>query len=111
VAEVLEAILAAGESDHSHMPAEFPRGYIKKLLLAFKAKAKTQLDEGLIELLSGREVEVLHLLAARMSNLEIAEQLFISLNTVKTHIKNIISKLGVHGRDQAVARARELGLL
>jgi LuxR family maltose regulon positive regulatory protein len=111
VAEVLEAILAAGESDHSHMPAEFPRGYIKKLLLAFKAKAKTQLDEGLIEPLSGREVEVLHLLAARMSNLEIAEQLFISLNTVKTHIKNIISKLGVHGRDQAVARARELGLL
>jgi LuxR family maltose regulon positive regulatory protein len=111
LAEVLEAGLAAMENARSQTRPGFTRGYIKNLLLAFKVKAETGANAGLVEPLSGRETEVLQLLAARMSNLEIAEQLFISLNTVKTHIKNIIGKLGVHGRDQAVARARELGLL
>jgi ATP/maltotriose-dependent transcriptional regulator MalT len=61
-------------------------------------------------LLSRRELEVLKLIARGYSNLQIAEQLFISLHTVKTHAQRINFKLGVERRTQAVARAKELGL-
>jgi LuxR family maltose regulon positive regulatory protein len=61
--------------------------------------------------LSERELEVLRLLAAGYSNPEIAGQLYISLNTVKSHLKNIYAKLGVTRRGQATARARDLQLL
>ncbi len=65
----------------------------------------------LVEPLSEREVEVLHLIAAGLSNQEIAERLIISISTVKTHINRIFSKLDVQSRTQALVRARELGLL
>jgi len=65
----------------------------------------------LIEHLSDREMEVLDLLAAGLTNREIAQQLFISLPTVKSHTRNIYGKLGVHTRQEAVARARTLGVL
>jgi LuxR family maltose regulon positive regulatory protein len=55
-------------------------------------------------------VEVLELLAQRLANKEIAEILFISPVTVKTHTLNIYAKLGVHGRQQAVKKAHEIGL-
>jgi len=61
--------------------------------------------------LSERELEVLRILGEGLSNQETADRLFISLNTVKTHLKNIFAKLEVTSRAQAVARARELGLL
>jgi LuxR family maltose regulon positive regulatory protein len=63
------------------------------------------------ELLSGRELSVLRLIADGCSNQQISEQLFISLHTVKTHASHINSKLGVERRTQAVARAKDLGLL
>ena len=63
------------------------------------------------EQLSSRELAVLRLIAQGCSNQEISEQLFISLHTVKTHASHINSKLGVERRTQAVARAKELGLL
>lgn len=63
------------------------------------------------EPLSGRELEVLRLLAAGLSNTEIAKKLFISINTVKTHISHIFAKLEVASRTQAVAEARKLRLL
>lgn len=62
-------------------------------------------------LLSHREQSVLELIACGCSNLEIGERLFISLHTVKTHARRINGKLGVERRTQAVARAKELGLL
>ncbi|KAF1067086.1 MAG: Serine/threonine-protein kinase PknK [Pseudomonas citronellolis] len=62
-------------------------------------------------LLSLRELSVLELIARGCSNLEIGERLFISLHTVKTHARRINGKLGVERRTQAVARAKELGLL
>ncbi|MCH7998450.1 MAG: helix-turn-helix transcriptional regulator [Chloroflexi bacterium] len=65
----------------------------------------------LAEPLTGREVEILRLVAAGMRNQEIAEQLFISLSTVKRHIANAYGKLGVSHRTEAVARANELNLL
>jgi len=67
-------------------------------------------QQSLIEPLSERELEVLRLVAAGLSNGEIAAKLFVSVGTVKTHVHNIFGKLGVVGRPQAMARARELGL-
>lgn len=65
----------------------------------------------LIEPLSEREVEVLQLIAAGLSNREIGERLVIALSTVKGHTSNIYGKLGVSKRTEAVARARTLGLI
>jgi LuxR family maltose regulon positive regulatory protein len=61
--------------------------------------------------LSQRELEVLALLAAGKTNAEVAESLFISLGTVKSHSANIYRKLEAKNRTEAVARARALGLL
>jgi LuxR family transcriptional regulator, maltose regulon positive regulatory protein len=66
---------------------------------------------GLVEPLSKRELELLALLAEGLSNQAIAERLFLSPQTVKTHVRNIYSKLDVSSRTQAVARARVLGIL
>ena len=61
--------------------------------------------------LSERELTVLRLLAAGLSQRGVADQLYVSFNTVKTHSRSILRKLGAPDRAQAVARARELGLL
>jgi LuxR family transcriptional regulator, maltose regulon positive regulatory protein len=66
---------------------------------------------GLVEPLTERELEVLRLLAAGAPNRGIAQQLVVSLDTVKRHVSHLFSKLEVANRTQAVARARELGLL
>jgi LuxR family transcriptional regulator, maltose regulon positive regulatory protein len=66
---------------------------------------------GLVEPLSARELEVLRLLATGAPNRAIAKQLVVTLDTVKRHLSNLFSKLEVANRTQAVARARELGLL
>lgn len=64
-----------------------------------------------IEPLSDREVEVLALIAQGLSNQEIANELYISLRTVKWHTSNIYQKLGVKNRTQAVNRSRKLGII
>jgi DNA-binding CsgD family transcriptional regulator len=61
--------------------------------------------------MSARELEVLELLAAGNSNKEIARQLEVSPNTVKTHIANLFEKLGAKRRTEAILRARELGVI
>jgi predicted ATPase/DNA-binding CsgD family transcriptional regulator len=68
-------------------------------------------DQTLLIPLNEREIEVLHLIAEGLSNSEIADRLVIALSTVKWHINNLFGKLGVHSRTQAVAQAKELGLL
>jgi LuxR family transcriptional regulator, maltose regulon positive regulatory protein len=68
-------------------------------------------NQPLIEPLSEREFEVLDLIAAGQSNAAIAGELFIAVGTVKRHINHIYGKLGVHSRTQALAKAKELGLL
>jgi LuxR family maltose regulon positive regulatory protein len=65
----------------------------------------------LVEPLSQRELEVLQLIAQGLSNREISERLFLALNTVKGHNRKIYGKLQVQRRTEAVARARELGLV
>ena len=65
----------------------------------------------IVESLTNREIEVLELLGQKLYNKEIAEQMAVSLETVKSHLKNIYQKLNVKGRRQAVVKARELGIL
>src|SRR5262249_43703707 len=96
-------------------------GYVDQLLAAFtkqdrqedepKPQPPTAKPQTSFALLSERELEVLPLLAAGASNQEISERLVVSPNTVKPHVHNMFNKLGLNTRTQAVARARELGLL
>jgi LuxR family maltose regulon positive regulatory protein len=92
--------------------------YTEKLLAAFAAEAQKRQAQSavppaqfLIEPLSERELEVLHLVAQGLSNHEIGERLFLALSTVKGHNQKIFGKLQVQRRTEAVARARELGLV
>jgi LuxR family maltose regulon positive regulatory protein len=89
--------------------------YIGKLLAAFEAEGHKSAislpSQPLVEPLSPRELEVLGLIAQGLSNREISERLFLALATVKGHNRRIYGKLRVQRRTEAVARARELGLL
>ena len=89
--------------------------YATFLLTQFTQTSGQQVNDkpwpGLNEPLSERELEVLALLASHLSGPEIADRLNISPNTIKTHIRNIYSKLGVNSRDQAVIKTQELNLL
>ena len=93
-------------------------GYSASLLAAFEAEepkneGKPDLSpaQPLIEPLSQRELEVLHLIAQGLSNREIGERLFLALDTVKGHNRKIFDKLQVQNRTEAAARARKLGIL
>jgi len=93
--------------------------YTGKLLAVLEADAQKHENtsslpppaQPLIEPLSPRELEVLHLMAQGLSNQEMCERLFLALSTVKGHNRTIFGKLQVQRRTEAVARARELGLL
>ncbi len=86
--------------------------YVGQILAAVGAgrSKETSEDASLVEPLSEREVEVLRLAAAGLSNREIARKLVISPGTAKTHIHNVCAKLGVRNRTEAAMRAKELGL-
>ena len=66
---------------------------------------------GLIEPLTGRELQVLAMLAAGTTNHALARELFISIDTVKKHVSHVLGKLGAANRTEGVARARDLGLI
>ena len=66
---------------------------------------------GIVEPLTGREMEVLGMLAAGRANQAIARELVVTLDTVKKHVGHVLAKLGAANRTEAVARARELSLL
>jgi LuxR family maltose regulon positive regulatory protein len=92
-------------------------GYVDRLIAAFAPPAAMPQSKisnpksTMIEPLSQRELEVLQLIAQGFSNREISKRLFLALDTVKGHNRIIFSKLRVQSRTEAVARARELGLL
>jgi LuxR family maltose regulon positive regulatory protein len=89
------------------------RTYARTLLEAWGGAAGAEsrrTPDGLVEPLSEREHEVLRLLATDLSGPEIARRLVLSLNTVRTHTKNVYAKLGVNSRRAAVRRAEELDL-
>jgi LuxR family maltose regulon positive regulatory protein len=92
-------------------------GYVDKILAAFAQPAampQSKIENPkskMLEALSQRELEVLQLVAQGLSNHEIGERLFLALDTVKGHNRSIYAKLQVQRRTEAIARARELGLL
>jgi len=108
MAELLSAAVAQG----------IRPDYVKKLLAAFDAESKREQPiayvpktSSLVEQLSPRELEVLRLIAQGLSNQEICKHLYLALDTVKGHNRRIFDKLQVQRRTEAIARARELGLL
>jgi LuxR family maltose regulon positive regulatory protein len=87
------------------------RGYVRRLMAAFGEPENGDAGKELVDQLSRRELEVLRLLATELSGPEIAREFVVSVNTVRTHTKNIYAKLGVNNRRAAIRRASQLGLL
>ena len=115
---LLLPLLARRQRPQQTTRGEAVPGYVGRLLSALRAESAKVFPQTtpfqpstLVEPLSERECEVLQLVAAGLSNREIAQSLVIALNTVKNHLKNIYGKLAVHSRTQAVERARNLDLL
>ena len=77
----------------------------------FRAEKAVSPNNNLIEPLSRRELEVLRLIALGKTNLEIARQLIVARGTIKAHAASIYRKLDVTNRTEAVARARQMGIL
>src|SRR5215203_3615356 len=120
MAALLERLIREPRDDGSYndAPDGAPHVYAGRLLEHFALQAADSGNGGPrsgrtpgLEPLSGREVEVLQLVAAGRSNAEIAGELYLSVGTVKAHVHHIFGKLLVRNRSQAVARARELRLL
>jgi LuxR family maltose regulon positive regulatory protein len=108
--ELLQWSLAGQAVSEPHL-----RAYVGRLLSQFGAGtpilSSPPAGDTLVEPLTERELEVLRLIAQGLSNREIGERLFLALSTVKGHNQIIFDKLQVQRRTEAVARARELGLL
>ena len=116
MAALLTRLIAAQRSGQA--AAGVPLGYLARLLRAFgpehaarDTRQGTAAVPGIVEPLTGRELEVLGLLAAGRSNQAIAGQLVITLDTVKKHVSHVLDKLGATNRTEAVTRARELNLI
>jgi LuxR family maltose regulon positive regulatory protein len=93
-----------------HRGCRAHRGFVEELLGPEAADPARQPAAG-VELLSDREAEVLGHLAGMLTAAEIGAEMFVSVNTVKTHLKSVYRKLGVSSRRQAVARGVELGIV
>jgi LuxR family maltose regulon positive regulatory protein len=113
IATLLAEVLEAHQRRHRELSDHPSAHYLRKLLAALEqvASGTTPLTAELPEPLSERELEVLQLIAAGKSNRRIAQELFVTVGTVKTHIRNIYRKLDAHSRTQALVRARELDLI
>jgi LuxR family transcriptional regulator, maltose regulon positive regulatory protein len=120
MAALLRQLLTGRRPERSAAADAVPQDYLARLVEGFEqAGLPVRLPvrhggvvvAGLVEPLSARELEVLRLLAAGAPNRAIAKQLVVTLDTVKRHVSHLFSKLEVANRTQAVARARELGLL
>ncbi len=116
MATLLGRLVAFQRSDQA--AADLPLDYLTRLLLAVDTTPPAPhpgpgaaAAAGLIDALTAREQEVLALLAAGRSNRRIAAELVITLDTVKKHVGHLLDKLGATNRTEAVARARQLGLI
>jgi LuxR family maltose regulon positive regulatory protein len=111
MASLLGKFIAAQRT--GHVAAVVPLGYLARIKRAFEGEQTTPDPglSGLIDPLTGREHEVLTMLAAGRSNQAIARELVVTLDTVKKHVGHVLGKLGAANRTAAVARARELNLI
>jgi LuxR family maltose regulon positive regulatory protein len=118
MAALLGRLVAAQRAERA-APRAVPLDYLARLRRAFDRQhtdsgpgaAASAAVPGLIEPLTGREIEVLGLVAAGKSNPRIAGELVITLDTVKKHVGHILDKLGAANRTEAVTRASQLGLI
>lgn len=106
--KLIEAIRAAARGESFLQPSIAAKVVAEFARLSSQAPSRPQ---PLIEPLSERELEILRLVATGASNKEIAAKLFIAEGTVKNHLTNILGKLNVSDRMQAVLKAKELGLI
>jgi LuxR family transcriptional regulator, maltose regulon positive regulatory protein len=118
MAALLARLAAAQQAERGAQNAErgIPADYLAKVRQAFGGQDDRQgpgrvVVPGLVEQLTARELEVLALLAAGLSNQRIAQHLVVTLDTVKKHVSHLLAKLGAANRTEAVARARRLGLI
>ncbi|MCJ7736578.1 MAG: LuxR C-terminal-related transcriptional regulator [Anaerolineae bacterium] len=120
MAELLSQVLQEQQQEHRASTQDAALAYARSLLAAFQVETASQdtptrpileAAQPLIESLSERELQVLLLLAEGQTRHEIAQALYVSVNTIKAHLKGIYGKLNVHNRREAVAKARELSLL
>jgi LuxR family maltose regulon positive regulatory protein len=120
MAALVRELLAGRGQERPAGADAIPREYLARLADAFEQAGLSirpplrrggVVVAGLVEPLTARELEVLELLAAGTPNRAIAEALVVTPETVKKHLSHLFDKLGVANRTQAVARARELGLL
>ena len=110
MAALLARLVAAQKAERAAARG-VPPGCLAKVLRAFGGQDDLRGVPGLVEQLTARELEVLVLLAAGMPNPRIAEQLVVSLDTVKKHVSHLLGKLGAANRTEAVTRARQLSLI
>ncbi len=118
MAALLGRLIAAQKADQAAARG-VPLGCLARVLRAFgeppaapgARRGAAAAVPGLVEQLTPRELEILALLAAGTPNPRIAEQLVVSLDTVKKHVSHLLGKLGAANRTEAVTRARELGLI
>jgi LuxR family transcriptional regulator, maltose regulon positive regulatory protein len=113
MAPLVSEVLKAHQWRHLERPDRPSAHYLRKLLAALERDISGSMPPTpqFLEPLSERELEVLQLIEAGKSNSRIAQELFVTAGTVKTHIRNIYRKLDAHSRTQALVRARELNLL
>jgi LuxR family maltose regulon positive regulatory protein len=112
MSELLSEVLQARQRGHLDATGRVSTQYLAKLLAVLAQGASANgANARLAEPVSERELEVLALIAAGETNGEIAGKLFVSISTVKTHVNNLYRKLGARSRTQAIARAREMGVL
>jgi LuxR family maltose regulon positive regulatory protein len=111
-------LVAAQRTTQSAVRA-VPLDYLGRLIRSFdeaptdrgSRRGAVDAPPGLVEALTAREAEVLVLIAAGKSNPRIAEELVVTLDTVKKHVSHVLGKLGAANRTEAVTRARQLGLI
>lgn len=109
--KLVEAIRAAAQGETFLEPSIAAKVVAEFTRLSGGKRPSPPQAQPLIEPLSERELEILGVLAEGASNREIAQKLYITEGTVKNHVTNILGKLGVRDRTQAVLKARELGLV
>jgi LuxR family maltose regulon positive regulatory protein len=112
IVSLLSQILVTDSPDRQSPSTGFSLNYVAGLLTAFGQETEAALPTmaSLVEPLTEREREVLRLMAAGLSNSEIADTLVIAISTVKSHVNHIYGKLGVENRTQAVLKAQDLAL-